>query len=112
MQMQASRRRSLSDPLALALLPPPNESPDDRARRLHAEHEARLVSEAIDEQIKQEKAALRRRKQEIKILLLGQSESGPCPCPLHASSRTLCPSLSPRKQTPADHHPSQANPPP
>ena len=38
--------------------------------------EAKKRSDDIDEQIRVEKAEMRRRRQEIKILLLGQSESG------------------------------------
>jgi hypothetical protein len=69
------RRRSLSDPLAAALRPPENESPDERQRRLHAEEEARRVSNDIDDMIRAEKKE-NRLKQEVKVLLLGQSESG------------------------------------
>lgn len=69
------RRRSLSDPLAAALRPPENETPDQRERRLQAEQEAKRVSDGIDEMIRAEKKE-RRVKQEVKVLLLGQSESG------------------------------------
>lgn len=69
------RRRSLSDPLAAALRPPENETPDERERRMHAEEEAKRVSDGIDEMIRAEKKE-RRVKQEVKVLLLGQSESG------------------------------------
>jgi hypothetical protein len=69
------RRRSLSDPLAVALRPPENESPDERQRRLHAEEEARRVSDDIDDMIRAERKE-NRLKQEVKVLLLGQSESG------------------------------------
>jgi hypothetical protein len=70
-----NRRRSMSDPFWAALQPPPNESPADRDRRLFAELEAKRVSDGIDEMLKQEKKE-QRMKQEIKVLLLGQSESG------------------------------------
>lgn len=69
-------RVSLDDPLALALSPPPNETPEQRSAREQAEAEARKTSEAIDEQIRQEKIALKKKKKPVKILLLGQSESG------------------------------------
>ena len=62
--------------MSLALLPPLNEAPADRERRLLREQEAKKVSDDIDEQIRVEKAEMRKKKQEIKILLLGQSESG------------------------------------
>lgn len=70
-----SRRRSLSDPLTLAALPPADETPQEKERRVKAEIEAKRVSDAIDEQIKQERIQQKKRK-EVKILLLGQSESG------------------------------------
>jgi tRNA U34 5-carboxymethylaminomethyl modifying GTPase MnmE/TrmE len=71
----SQRRRSLSDPLAAALRPPENESADERQRRLHAEEEARRISDNIDDMIRAEKKE-KRVKQEVKVLLLGQSESG------------------------------------
>lgn len=71
-----SRRRSLSDPFNRALQPPANESPAQRESRLILEQAAKAHSDDIDEQIKRERAALKRQKQAIKILLLGQSESG------------------------------------
>lgn len=70
------RSRSLSDPLAKALLPPPDETAEDRERRLRNEQEAQKVSDAIDEQIKLDRQAYKKQKQAIKVLLLGQSESG------------------------------------
>ncbi len=71
-----TRRRSLSDPFNRVLLPPVNESPAARENRLRQEQAAKQHSDDIDEQIKREHAARRRQKQQIKILLLGQSESG------------------------------------
>lgn len=71
----SQRRRSLSDPLAAALRPPENESVDERQRRLRAEEDARRVSDSIDDQIRAEKKE-KRLKQEVRVLLLGQSESG------------------------------------
>ncbi|KAI6037976.1 guanine nucleotide binding protein, alpha subunit [Pisolithus marmoratus] len=38
--------------------------------------EARKTSEAIDEQLRQERAALKKKKKPVKLLLMGQSESG------------------------------------
>ncbi|KAL5511008.1 hypothetical protein ACEPAG_3727 [Sanghuangporus baumii] len=70
------RSRSLSDPLSRALLPPEDESPYERDSRLQREERAKRVNDAIDEQIRRDKAELRRQKNIIKILLLGQSESG------------------------------------
>ncbi|KAH8107450.1 G-alpha-domain-containing protein [Phellopilus nigrolimitatus] len=71
-----ARSRSLSDPLARALLPPADESPLERDSRIRREQAAKKVSDDIDEQIRQEKAEMRRQKDLVKVLLLGQSESG------------------------------------
>ena len=57
-------------------LPREDESPQDRALREQEEARAKAVSDAIDEQIKQDKVAFRRYQRAIKLLLLGQSESG------------------------------------
>ncbi|OCH88372.1 G-alpha-domain-containing protein [Obba rivulosa] len=63
------------DPLDAVLRPPFDETPDEKAYRLAQEEEARRISAAIDESIRQEK--LRRKKTKIvRLLLLGQSESG------------------------------------
>ena len=70
------RSRSLSDPLSRALLPPEDESPYERDSRLQRVERAKRVNDAIDEQIRIDKAELRRQKNLIKVLLLGQSESG------------------------------------
>ncbi|EMD31116.1 heterotrimeric G-protein alpha subunit [Gelatoporia subvermispora B] len=69
------RRRSISDPLAAALLPPPNETPAERERRLQAEDDAKKRSEHIDRMIR-ENERRQRKKKVVKVLLLGQSESG------------------------------------
>ncbi|KAJ3475582.1 hypothetical protein NLI96_g11743 [Meripilus lineatus] len=63
------------DPLSRALAPPPNETPEAKAIRLRAEAQARKISEEIDESLKAERAALKK-KPPVKVLLLGQSESG------------------------------------
>ncbi|KAI0371216.1 G-alpha-domain-containing protein [Pilatotrama ljubarskyi] len=57
--------------------PPPDESELDKAVRLEEEREAKRISDAIDRALESERQALRReRKGEVKLLLLGQSESG------------------------------------
>ncbi|KAI0673186.1 G-alpha-domain-containing protein [Trametes maxima] len=63
------------DPLSRLLAPPPNETAEEREIRLKLEAEARLRSERIDDQLRAEKAALKKNKP-VKVLLLGQSESG------------------------------------
>ena len=67
------------DPLAILLAPPPNESPASRIERLRAEAEARRASEQIDEELRRERSEQRKwekEKRTVKVLLLGQSESG------------------------------------
>ncbi|PPQ78035.1 hypothetical protein CVT25_015580 [Psilocybe cyanescens] len=71
-----ARRRTLSDPLAAALLPPPDESPVDREVRLRAEIDAKKVSDSIDDMLRIERNERKKSKTEVNVLLLGQSESG------------------------------------
>lgn len=70
------RSIDLDDPLTLAIAPPADETPEARALRLQLEDEARRTNDEIDEMLRQERAALRKRKKPVKVLLLGQSESG------------------------------------
>lgn len=65
-----------SDPLSVFMLPPANETPEEKAEREAREAEAQRISDAIDEDLKKERAALKREKKIAKVLLLGQSESG------------------------------------
>ncbi|KAF9535709.1 G-alpha-domain-containing protein [Crepidotus variabilis] len=71
-----ARRRTLSDPLAAALLPPLDESPVERETRLKREIDAKKVSDSIDEMLRQERNERKKSKPEVNVLLLGQSESG------------------------------------
>ncbi len=71
-----TRDLATPDPLAAAIQPPRDETPAERWAREQAEARARSVSEQIDDQIKAEKMAMKKRKPPIKVLLLGQSESG------------------------------------
>jgi len=64
------------DPLTRAIAPPPNESLEERHARELAEAEARRVSDEIDTRLRTEKAAMKKKKKAVKVLLLGQSESG------------------------------------
>ncbi|KII91302.1 hypothetical protein PLICRDRAFT_173177 [Plicaturopsis crispa FD-325 SS-3] len=70
-----ARFQAVLDPLAEALKPPPNESPEERAARLKREAEANRVSLEIDEAIRQERQKQKKRRI-VRLLLLGQSESG------------------------------------
>ncbi|KAF8549832.1 G-alpha-domain-containing protein [Imleria badia] len=64
------------DPFASILSPPADENPQEKEARERAEAEARRVSETIDEQLRQERIALKKKKKPVQVLLLGQSESG------------------------------------
>jgi hypothetical protein len=64
------------DPLAAVLAPPPNETAQAREERERMEAEAKRISDEIDEQLRKEGLAMKRRKPTVKVLLLGQSESG------------------------------------
>lgn len=70
-------RSNDDDPLAAALSPPPDESPEARAIRVAREEEALRVSQAIDDSIRMERQANKKQKI-VRVLLLGQSESGVC----------------------------------
>ncbi|KAF8190673.1 G-protein alpha subunit [Mycena galopus ATCC 62051] len=75
---QRSHRTSNSsfDPFASGLQPPPNETEEDKAVRLKAAQTAIQVSRTIDAGLAESKKALEKKKRAVKILLLGQSESG------------------------------------
>ncbi|KAF7333724.1 hypothetical protein MVEN_02328800 [Mycena venus] len=65
-----------TDPISLALAPPQDESPDDRQKRILKERVAKQVSDEIDAQLNKERQQAKRQSKPVKILLLGQSESG------------------------------------
>ena len=64
------------NPFISGPLPPKGETPQERSRREQEEARAKAVSDAIDEQIEQDRVAFERYQRAIKVLLLGQSESG------------------------------------
>ncbi|KAF5335495.1 hypothetical protein D9611_012203 [Ephemerocybe angulata] len=65
------------DPFAIFTRAPANETPGERAARESAEAEAKKRSDAIDEELRKEKSRLKKEeKGVVKVLLLGQSESG------------------------------------
>lgn len=64
--------RSLDeDPLTLAIAPPPDETYEQRQIREAAEAEAKRISDEIDEQIRREREAEKKKKKPVKLLLLG-----------------------------------------
>lgn len=68
-------RVSTDDPISLLLSPPPNETSEEAALRIAREAEARRISDEIDRNIQAERDALKNQNV-LKMLLLGQSESG------------------------------------
>ncbi|KAF9223736.1 G-alpha-domain-containing protein [Gyrodon lividus] len=74
--MRTSSLRSQDDPLSMAMRPSPTESDADRQVRLQREAEARRISEQIDEELRVEREVLRKSRSDVKLLLLGQAESG------------------------------------
>jgi guanine nucleotide-binding protein subunit alpha len=61
------------DPLHVFLLPPPGETPEERILREEREVEEQRKNDLIEEDIKRQKAGL---KKLVRVLLLGQAESG------------------------------------
>jgi guanine nucleotide-binding protein subunit alpha len=64
------------DPISIALRPPPSESVDEQRARLQLEADARRRSDKIDEELRLERERIKREKKDVKLLLLGQAESG------------------------------------
>ncbi|KAJ6486856.1 guanine nucleotide binding protein, alpha subunit [Mycena sanguinolenta] len=60
----------------MALEPPEGETDEQRRCRVLLEKEAKEISDTIDEQLTQEKALEKKGPRPVKVLLLGQSESG------------------------------------
>lgn len=77
--MQFRRRidiNSEDDPLSRAIAPPPNETQEEKDTRIAAEAEAQKRSDAIDEEINRQRTAEKKSPKFVRVLLLGQSESG------------------------------------
>ncbi|KAJ7040578.1 G-protein alpha subunit [Mycena alexandri] len=70
------RSGSLDDPFAAHLAPPEGETAEERALRIAAAQDAEKTSRQIDEVLAQSEKLLNKKKRDVKILLLGQSESG------------------------------------
>jgi len=82
------------DPFSVFLTPPPNETAGERAQRQAREAEAKKVSDQIDEQLKAEKLLLKKDKYVVRVLLLGQAESGWFSFPFFDHSHLLTTTLS------------------
>jgi hypothetical protein len=68
-----SNPRWANDPFAALLMPPPDETEDQRAERVHQQAEAARVSREIDESLQEAKKLVEKRKKATKVLLLGKS---------------------------------------
>ncbi|RPD61189.1 G-protein alpha subunit [Lentinus tigrinus ALCF2SS1-7] len=65
-----------ADPFSVLLRPPASETEHERVARLQREADAKRISDSIDEEIKADRERMRKSKQDIRLLLLGQAESG------------------------------------
>ncbi|KAI0711965.1 G-protein alpha subunit [Cerioporus squamosus] len=65
-----------ADPFSVLLRPPASETEHERVARLNREADAKRISDSIDEEIKADRERMRKSKQDIRLLLLGQAESG------------------------------------
>ncbi|KZT18573.1 G-alpha-domain-containing protein [Neolentinus lepideus HHB14362 ss-1] len=65
-----------NDPFACMTVPPTNETWEQKMARERCEAEAQQVSDEIDQKLRSERAALKKNKKSVKVLLLGQAESG------------------------------------
>ncbi|KAI0267725.1 G-alpha-domain-containing protein [Gloeopeniophorella convolvens] len=67
---------SQDDPLAFALRPPDAETDIERRSRVQREADAKRINDIIDEQLKTDRRNYERSRQDVRLLLLGQAESG------------------------------------
>jgi len=75
-----SNLRRVNDPFAAALMPPPEETEDERVKRVREQAEAARISREIDESLQEAKKLIEKRKRATKVLLLGK------PIPPHYTS--------------------------
>jgi len=68
--MRSPSLYSQDDPITAAMKPPLSETELERAARLEAEAEAKRVSEQIDEDLREERERLKKRKGDVKVRLL------------------------------------------
>lgn len=67
------------DPFLQFMRPPPNETPAQMTARLKREADAQRISDLIDEDIRQARNVAKHERNVVKLLLLGQAESGRSP---------------------------------
>ena len=102
MKAVSSLRRA-NDPFAAALMPPPEETEDERVKRVCEQEEAARISQKIDEGLQEAKKQIEKRKKATKVLLLGKLT------PLHTPRPFISPQVSP---SPARVRPSRVSAPP
>ena len=61
---------SQDDPITAAMKPPPSETEVERRRRLEAEADAKRVSEKIDDDLREERERLKKKKGDVKVRCL------------------------------------------
>ena len=61
---------SQDDPISAALKPSPMETEAERTSRLYAEAEAKRVSEQIDDDLREERERLKKKKGDVKVSAL------------------------------------------
>ncbi|KAH7925987.1 G-alpha-domain-containing protein [Leucogyrophana mollusca] len=64
------------DAWSLIFRPPPDETAEERMARIQRQQEAQRISREIDESLQESKKLFDKKKKAIKVLLLGQAESG------------------------------------
>lgn len=73
------RRSEDVDPLTLAIAPPANETPVERAQRLAQEKKAKEISDRIDEEINAQRNA-EKKESPVRVLLLGERKHSSFKC--------------------------------
>ena len=64
--------RWANDPFIAVLMPPPEETEEQRAKRVKEQEEAVRISREIDESLQEAKKLIKKRKEATKVLLLGK----------------------------------------
>jgi guanine nucleotide-binding protein subunit alpha len=73
-----------TDPFYELMQPPADETPAQATARQKRELDAQRVNDRIDDMLKEERAQAKKSgRSVVKVLLLGQSESGTYPYPRH-----------------------------
>ena len=65
--MRSPSLYSQDDPITAAMKPPPTETESERRIRLQLEDEAKRVSEQIDEDLREERERLKKKKGDVKV---------------------------------------------